>query len=108
MLPGLRNVTGPLQRTRQNKFGRSVQRIDLQCVLKNRNGLVELLHFFIADSLKIEGIDISGIDCRSPLKAGQRGRQIVVRVLRQAKVIPRLSAVRIESDGLPEPLLGVV
>ena len=48
------------------------------------------------------------IDLRRLLKAGQRGVQLVARVLRQAQVVPGLRAVRIERESRLQRLLGLV
>ncbi len=100
-------MAGPLQRPRQNKLGRRMQRIHLQRVLQSCNGVVELLHLLVANSLKIDGVHILGIDRRGLLKARQRRWQIVVRMLHQTEVVPRLRAIRIKRDRLLEPLLCV-
>ena len=102
------DMTGPLQRARHRKLRRSVQRIDRQRLLQNRDRLVEFLQLLVADALEIIGIRIPGIELHRLLKALQRRLELIARMLRKPEVVPRLRIARIESNRLLQPLLGFV
>ena len=85
-----------------------MQRIHLQCLLQNRDGLIELLHLLVANALKINGVRVPRIELHRILKAGQRRLHFIACVLGQAQVIPGLRAIRVERNPLLQRLLGLI
>jgi hypothetical protein len=67
--------------------------------LKILNRLVEILHLLVAHALKVIRIRIPRIDLHRLLKALQRRLQFIARMLRQPQVVPRLRALRVQSNA---------
>ena len=91
----IRCVARTLQRARQRKLRRSVQRADFQCLLQHRNRLVVLLHLLIGGALKVIRVHVPGIELHRLLKTGQCRVQFIVGVLRQSQVVPGLGTPRV-------------
>ncbi len=108
VLLGFGRVAGALQRARHCELRRSVQRLDGERLLENFDLLVELLQLAVADALEVVGICIARIEFDGLLKAGERGVDLVVCVLRKAEVVPGLRIVRVERECRFEGLLGLV
>ena len=108
VLRRLRPASRTLQRPRQAELRRGMDRVDLQRLLEDRDGLVELLHILVADALEIKGVRVPGVELHRLLEAGQRRLQLVARVLGQAQVVPGLGIVLLQCESRMQRLLGLV
>ena len=108
VLLGLGYVAGALQGARQLKLRRCMEGVNREGLLENFDLFVELLQLSVADAFEVLGIGVARIELDGILKAGQRGIDLVVGMLRQAKVVPGLRIVRVERERCVQGFLGLI